>query len=173
MGKATAHGLGITPGPISRSHPRWRGEDGLPKEPRVVLLGPTPAGAGKTVKAFASIAGLPGSPPLARGRLERWDTNGSGIEDHPRWRGENSPSLERDCSLKGSPPLARGKRSSSMDLVEEIWLTPAGAGKTLAGQVFYAPLSSSGDNFICCRDSLYHTQTTTPSRHPHPLRLLY
>ena len=113
----------------TRDHPRMRGEDGG--------------------KAAAS-SYHPGSPPHARGRLDRMPSPArtrritpacagktaphaaeSRLEpDHPRMRGED---LLQDRSLTyqaGSPPHARGRRCGRPPRSGFPGITPACAGKT-------------------------------------------
>ena len=49
-----------------------------------------------------------GSPPLARGKLEKFAAICFKV-DHPRLRGENFPFHHTPIKSLGSPPLARGK----------------------------------------------------------------
>ena|GEM_PF-402558 len=113
----------------SRAHPRLRGED--------------PTG-------ITGVIPVPGSPPLARGRLSpscrdlqqqrltpacagktgKGSPRRAGNQAHPRLRGEDQPSEDPGRCQPGSPPLARGRlRRHVLNLVD-IRLTPACAGKT-------------------------------------------
>ena len=71
--------------------------------------GITPAGAGKTCFAECS-------------RRQYWD--------HPRRCGENIRLVLSARIQKGSPPQVRGKHPEVATLVDNIRITPAGAGKT-------------------------------------------
>ena len=123
---ASWQGAGITPAcagktPLPRNrcqprkdHPRMRGED--------------KGGARKRKQNV-------GSPPHARGRLDRdvdHDVHGS---DHPRMRGEDV--CVDTCLLQflGSPPHARGRRWVTTRRWRRSGITPACAGKTLSGRV--------------------------------------
>ena len=117
-------------GRTSRSvHPRWRGEQ-------------------KTALATLSASG--GSSPLARGTECEPPTfigafrfipagagnsvdvavyvNGKAV--HPRWRGEQSPSLAYAVSGAGSSPLARGTASMNEYVAMICRFIPAGAGNS-------------------------------------------
>ena len=72
----------------------------------------TPAGAGKTV-----------NPSSRRG--VKWD--------HPRRCGENHKGGQYMKLETGSPPQVRGKRWSEVRDKNACRITPAGAGKTIAG----------------------------------------
>ena len=91
-----------------------------------------------------------GSPPHARGRqLARSVRAGSkritpacagktvpvkfnvtGIQDHPRMRGEDCCGKGCDVKVCGSPPHARGRHAGDDGAVLEYGITPACAGKT-------------------------------------------
>ena len=73
--------------------------------------GITPAGAGKTFwNGFRSMY----------------------YEDHPRRCGENRRWFDKVKISCGSPPQVRGKRICPQTSAEGGWITPAGAGKTVA-----------------------------------------
>ena len=76
----------------------------------VIVVGITPAYAGKTVKK--------------RHRL-------SHARDHPRLRGENNRQYRSQCHSKGSPPPTRGKPFRKSPIRARKRITPAYAGKTL------------------------------------------
>ena len=82
----------------------------------VVLLGITPACAGKTTSLLCKA-------------LITWD--------HPRVCGENSSSNFLKCFILGSPPRVRGKPQKSLPARRSAGITPACAGKTrrLGGRV--------------------------------------
>ena len=91
-----------------------------------------------------------GSPPLARGILQRrrdisidlgitpacaGNTDSVScpklrLRDHPRLRGEYTASLSRLALWEGSPPLARGIQDRCTKKEAERWITPACAGNT-------------------------------------------
>ena len=80
------------------------------KTPTIIIIGITPADAGKTLA----------------------ENPGSGVvEDHPRGCGENEYIRRRSPLQKGSPPRMRGKRHEVVKHCIVIRITPADAGKTL------------------------------------------
>ena len=79
--------------------------------------GITPAGAGKTRCCDCQ-------------RIEAWD--------HPRRCGENALILSATTGESGSPPQVRGKHNVYRLRDRTNGITPAGAGKTLAGVKFEA-----------------------------------
>ena len=96
--------------------------------------GITPAGAGKTWRAF-----------------EHGELN----EDHPRRCGENRCSIVHAAHMQGSPPQVRGKRQASDCSEPAFRITPAGAGKTLSdnGFILFAedhPRRCGENNPCCC-----------------------
>ena len=74
-----------------------------------LLLGITPADAGKTASSSASV---------------------STAEDHPRGCGENKDENGINCAVGGSPPRMRGKPSGAVTNEHKHRITPADAGKT-------------------------------------------
>ena len=89
------------------SPPRVRGKDYLP-HPARALLRITPACAGKSGAALTC-------PPETR--------------DHPRVCGEKQTKLLRRQLPQGSPPRVRGKGDLLNDLLRQLGITPACAGK--------------------------------------------
>ena len=91
-----------------------------------------------------------GSPPLARGTVERFRTrfNNAGITpacagnrsalrtrdrqvgDHPRLRGEQTVLEVIEAPYQGSPPLARGTVGISKRTHQRLGITPACAGNS-------------------------------------------
>ena len=112
-----------------RDHPRMRGEDG---------------------KISAGKSDISGSPPHARGRLNRWLggmpkdwitpacagktfvnwVSDCTVPDHPRMRGEDLCLMLFRMPRAGSPPHARGRRAVEHDRRVDGGITPACAGKT-------------------------------------------
>ena len=62
----------------------------------------------------------------------------SPVEDHPRLRGENLNLLHTPQGFLGSPPPTRGKLFSWTRFRLNLRITPAYAGKTGIGGIFYA-----------------------------------
>ena len=125
-GKTPRGDLLVIPG---GKHPRWRGEDwqrvqemfrsvetpplarGRPSliDRHNLILGNTPAGAGKTGFGLLNLLHS---------------------EKHPRWRGEDKKTTVGVILKAETPPLARGILPICQNSSELIRNTPAGAGKT-------------------------------------------
>ena len=121
---------------VNRDHPRLRGEQ---------------------AKLLAGIAGVGGSPPLARGTAFAFFcfSSLSGITpacagnsdfgiiiyplhgDHPRLRGEQTTNTVYEQHIQGSPPLARGTGSVMDGEVRYKGITPACAGNSFCMQCIY------------------------------------
>ena len=63
----------------------------------------------------------------------------SSSRDHPRVRGEKTPSCRRVATLTGSPPRARGKVSVPQHGGGALGITPACAGKSAPSRRHQAP----------------------------------
>ena len=94
---------------------------------------------------------MQGSPPLARGTVPAppvcgpgsritpacagnryaFDCSGLIIQDHPRLRGEQMPTAQRERQTEGSPPLARGTAIKQGGKAPKGGITPACAGNSL------------------------------------------
>ena len=88
----------------------------LPDEPSAAAAGRFPARAGST-------SGPSSSSPKCR--------------DHPRSRGEHSPTSGKVTSEVGSPPLARGAPRREAPSRHAVGITPARAGSTFVEIVFF------------------------------------
>ena len=77
-----------------------------------------------------------GSPPRGRGKAERKQRPHRDHEDHPRVGGEKRPAGCPDHCHCGSPPRGRGKARFTSFQTACLGITPAWAGKSLAGVVF-------------------------------------
>ena len=95
--------------------------------------GITPAYAGKSNIKIHRIYGDKGSPPPMRGKALRSAVRRSAAVDHPRLCGEKADHSAACTGWTGSPPPMRGKVS----FPDFPWscdrITPAYAGKSLAG----------------------------------------
>ena len=112
----------------------------------------TPAGAGKTIRAYSVCVIGAGSPPQVRGKRtvsvssnptagitpagagKTWSASVVSIvsRDHPRRCGENANVAESIRQYGGSPPQVRGKLAVCRGDSVFDRITPAGAGKTRA-----------------------------------------
>ena len=139
------------PGKVLRrqDHPRMRGEKARLICASASVRGSPPHARGK--EAVISAPGSPGagSPPHARGKVFRvfhlrWPSgitpacagkstmvpgHATGMEDHPRMRGEKSQVITVFSVRGGSPPHARGKDLPPYHLLPMLPITPACAGK--------------------------------------------
>ena len=115
--------------PISRAHPRSRGENTCRGLTLGAICGSSPLTRGKPARLDAEIARLRLIPAhagktrvLRTSRLSRWA--------HPRSRGENDLLARLDMNELGSSPLTRGKRRGVEPPEAHERLIPAHAGKT-------------------------------------------
>ena len=83
------------------------------------------------------------------------------ISDHPRLRGEKSPSISHFTLLYGSPPPARGEELPLSRVPEASRITPACAGRRIARGFF---------NFIWRDHPRLRGEKRFPSRHHCPGR---
>ena len=115
-----------------------------------LLVGITPAPAGKTFEPFAQwlphqdhprtcgenrlfykfYLAVTGSPPHLRGKLLFCFAFCSRLRDHPRTCGENCSQSAMVRVAAGSPPHLRGKLAVSTAPIIPLGITPAPAGKT-------------------------------------------
>ena len=70
--------------------------------------------------------------PAGAGKTQEVTTEAVLETDHPRRCGENSMADTCLPFLIGSPPQVRGKHIHALLIVPQEWITPAGAGKTIA-----------------------------------------
>jgi len=122
--------------PLARAdHPRLRGEH---------------------TRACVTVGALIGSPPPARGAHQRERRRGGGVRitpacagsthvlvwalvdraDHPRLRGEHLSTGGQVGQATGSPPPARGAPGAALSDLEQVRITPACAGSTVARSIF-------------------------------------
>ena len=73
--------------------------------------------------------------PAGAGKTYRKATQASASRDHPRRCGENADKMAAEEFEAGSPPQVRGKHTFKNLQVNAGRITPAGAGKTQAGDV--------------------------------------
>ena len=108
------------------------GEKQIPEMHASRTRGSPPRVRGKGT-AIASRRSLMGITPACAGKrsTERGCTNGT--EDHPRVCGEKCVSHTVAALSRGSPPRVRGKGSCDDVLNVALGITPACAGKSIAG----------------------------------------
>ena len=94
----------------------------------IFSLGSPPLARGKG-KSIARSCAARRITPARAGKRHVCDRAVTGVQDHPRSRGEKSGTRFPRRMLGGSPPLARGKGKTNFPLVANHRITPARAGK--------------------------------------------
>ena len=98
-----------------------------------------------------------GSSPLTRGKRSSWASTHVVTWAHPRSRGENFSRPKVTPLLPGSSPLTRGKPQELANLLDDLGLIPAHAGKTRwpapSTRSLPAHPRSRGENFGVQEDS--------------------
>ena len=136
--------------PVTRDHPRMRGEHHVAHDRDVTLLGSSPhargtrTNRGATPPRTGSSPHARGTPSTARpghayvgiipacaGNTESLTLILIGRRDHPRMRGEHRIGLDDADTVAGSSPHARGTRTPMMFRLNRIRIIPACAGNTL------------------------------------------
>ena len=117
------------PEPVAADHPRMRGEDGFGPSKGVWRSGSPPHARGRPRNGKRRRLGGRITPACA-GKTGRAQGVGHGDRDHPRMRGEDSPTKKLSSTPKGSPPHARGRPRRYSDGLKAERITPACAGKT-------------------------------------------
>ena len=137
--------------PITRAHPRSRGENPLTGRCPASGVGSSPLTRGKRplVESPAQPGGL---IPAHAGKTVRSAAVLVLIRAHPRSRGENTGTPSPNGLLDGSSPLTRGKRDTRAELLVGRRLIPAHAGKTpvrtLTRRLIRAHPRSRGENWM-------------------------
>ena len=131
------------------SPPRMRGK-GVVQRQIALVVGITPACAGKSRRLYRAIGCSKGSPPRMRGKVlhQRPELCSHGItpacagkrhcprsrpgriRDHPRVCGEKTPDASSTTKSIGSPPRMRGKAIVIQRVDRLGGITPACAGKS-------------------------------------------
>ena len=124
-GKRTAYAGGYQ---MIEDHPRLRGEKASGTNLLKSLPGSPPLARGKVLRRFKVCLQFRITPACA-GKSRSRHRLDSQNQDHPRLRGEKSLKKSRRPVSKGSPPLARGKALSSAPAPPLGRITPACAGK--------------------------------------------
>ena len=113
----------------SRDHPRVCGEKIVLVIVFCSLMGSPPRMRGKVMrKEILRI--IHGITPAYAGKREGPKNAQSKVGDHPRVCGEKCIPLTRGHGRQGSPPRMRGKVQLGEIDLQDIWITPAYAGKS-------------------------------------------
>ena len=133
--------IGITPAYAGKSqpwrsysqrrwdHPRVCGEKRPAVDGKRPLRGSPPHVRGK-VKDPVPVSALVGITPACAGKRSAQAGAPAGRRDHPRVCGEKCIPLTRGHGRQGSPPRMRGKVQLGEIDLQDIWITPAYAGKS-------------------------------------------
>ena len=113
----------------TRAHPRSRGENVIGTFVAGFKTGSSTLARGKRQGVWDGIKQI-GLIPAHAGKTPCWGNVDTGVEAHPRSRGENIPTAERPRNHVGSSPLTRGKHIPLVELTPDRGLIPAHAGKT-------------------------------------------
>ena len=110
-------------------HPRMRGEDAATAATLAGIVGSPPHARGRRLPARSSRARRRITPACA-GKTRRHESSISSQTDHPRMRGEDGPPKPSYAEETGSPPHARGRPFINAIVGALGRITPACAGKT-------------------------------------------
>ena len=116
---------------FARAHPRSRGENELADIQNITAQGSSPLTRGK-LHARNERPRHPGLIPAHAGKTVFRGVGFEGEGAHPRSRGENLLTPDKDEMIPGSSPLTRGKRLHGAEALAVRGLIPAHAGKTSA-----------------------------------------
>ena len=117
--------------PVSRAHPRSRGENATKPRAHSSATGSSPLTRGKPRRShYASLRGW--LIPAHAGKTNCHHRTFNRGQAHPRSRGENHLAGEPLTRPGGSSPLTRGKPWNGLDADGNPGLIPAHAGKTHA-----------------------------------------
>ena len=111
-------------------HPRMRGEDKHSVAFARTLSGSPPHARGRLERARPAIGGRRITPACA-GKTFCLSAEGSPSGDHPRMRGEDLTDALHWGLTDGSPPHARGRPAIRTGALRRPGITPACAGKTV------------------------------------------
>ena len=110
-------------------HPRMRGEDDGDGGDYLIIHGSPPHARGRR-RSFGRRVAASGITPACAGKTGAFRNGVTCATDHPRMRGEDSPSVRGSISPGGSPPHARGRQPKHWPMLVRWRITPACAGKT-------------------------------------------
>ncbi len=135
------------------------GEKGNPQDYQTLVMGSPPRVRGKgtcDIRFFRRGGITPAcagkSPPRCPGGTKSWD--------HPRVCGEKHRLQSSDCTFSGSPPRVRGKAFCTFARARWAGITPACAGKSLAGRDLAA---LHQDHPRVCGEKLMQCMEITPT----------
>ncbi len=120
--------FGTSPPLPWKDHPRLRGEKLLRARSAPFAAGSPPLARGKVDRCGVD-DGLAGITPACAGKRQVYMLVFLFKRDHPRLRGEKFLHIHNTSLSRGSPPLARGKASLTANWHTSVWITPACAGK--------------------------------------------
>ena len=130
-----------TVAPVHGAHPRMRGENRRPQNPRMIMDGSSPHARGK-------LRPPPRAPlrgrliPACAGKTLATPTVAPVHGAHPRMRGENCSGCLHCLFNDGSSPHARGKRSDVRGRDCGRRLIPACAGKTSTAFIVHCSIKA-------------------------------
>ena len=112
-----------------RDHPRMRGEDRDVWESTAMDLGSPPHARGR-LERQSVYGAMERITPACAGKTRREVGTMGKNSDHPRMRGEDWLDLASPAHVSGSPPHARGRLARPGQPRARLGITPACAGKT-------------------------------------------
>ena len=115
-----------------KDHPRVRGEHPVPGRDDRRSHGSSPRARGALLH-FDPLTSPMGIIPACAGSTARWSPSSATSGDHPRVRGEHSPSSRCRVTLGGSSPRARGAPGRGVRGRRDLGIIPACAGSTHRG----------------------------------------
>ena len=119
-----------------------RGEKITSLRTSLSMLGSPPHARGEVQRGNLEALEL-GITPAYAGKSEKMQPGNMDYKDHPRMR-EEKPQNRQECKKKqGSPPHARGKERAEAPVTNTPGITPACAGKSSSRQ---GPRWSFGDH---------------------------
>ena len=113
---------------LSRDHPRVCGEKRWFSSTAILYQGSPPRMRGKAASGFLSALVCRITPAYA-GKRYRNARSGQYQRDHPRVCGEKSYQDSQHGCQSGSPPRMRGKDANGLNMLSNLGITPAYAGK--------------------------------------------
>ena len=117
----------------SKDHPRVGGEKLKQRMCSTAIAGSPPRGRGKD-KLNVREDFAPGITPAWAGKSISQTSTMKPARDHPRVGGEKAGFADNVFDVAGSPPRGRGKADKDDVSGLDLGITPAWAGKSIAGQ---------------------------------------